>query len=124
MELLSSETLHDSLQVSPRQSDIIGIIQIGITTAHMQQALNQTVWHIGLLTVGIILVGILLTILSANRIVTPLRRLAEASQQIAEGDLAVTVTAGTQDEVGQLSTSINRMARALQQREEAISSYV
>lgn len=124
MELLLSENLQDSLTVSPRPSGIIGIIQIGITTAHMQQSLNQTVWHIGLLTVGIILVGILLTILLANRIVTPLRRLAEASQKIAEGDLAVTVTADTHDEVGQLTTSIDRMARALQQREEAISHYV
>lgn len=124
MELLLSENLQDHLSVSPKPSSIIGIIQIGITTAHMQQSLNQTVRHIGLLTVGIILVGILLTILLANRIVTPLRRLVEASQKIAEGDLAVTVTADTQDEVGQLTTSIDRMARALQQREEAISHYV
>lgn len=121
MELLLSENLQDRLTVSPKPS---GIIQIGITTAHMQQSLNQTVWHIGLLTVGIILVGIFLTILLANRIVTPLQRLVEASQKIAEGDLAVTVTSDTQDEVGQLTTSIDRMARALQQREEAISHYV
>ncbi|HNP62179.1 MAG TPA: HAMP domain-containing protein, partial [Nitrospirales bacterium] len=124
MELLLSENLQDRLTVSPKPSGIIGIIQIGISTAHMQQSLNQTVWHIGLLTVVIILVGILLTILLANRIVTPLHRLVEASQKIAEGDLAVTVTADTQDEVGQLTTSIDRMARALQQREEAISHYV
>ena len=120
IDLLSSEILDDRLKVS----GIIGIIQIGITTAPMQQSLNQTVWHIGLLTVGIILVGILLTILLANRIVTPLRRLADMSHKIAEGDFQVTITADTQDEVGQLTTSINRMARALQQREEAISSYV
>ncbi|GJL60597.1 MAG: hypothetical protein NPIRA03_34540 [Nitrospirales bacterium] len=124
IELLSSETLQDSRSVSTNPSAIIGIIQIGLTTTHMQQSLNQTVWHIGLLTVGIILVGILLTILLANRIVTPLQHLAVASQKIAEGDLSVTVDPDTQDEVGQLTTSINRMARALQQREEAISHYV
>lgn len=123
-ELLASETLQDSRTVSTKPSAIIGIIQIGITTTHMQQSLNQTVWHIGLLTVGIILVGILLTILLANRIVTPLQHLVVASQKIAEGDLSVTVTTDTQDEVGQLTTSIDRMARALQQREEAISHYV
>ncbi|MDR4484101.1 MAG: ATP-binding protein [Nitrospirales bacterium] len=124
IELLSAENLQDSLTVPPKPSAIIGIIQIGITTTYMQQSLNHTVWHIGLLTVGIILVGILLTILLANRIVTPLQHLAIASQKIAEGDLSVTVTADTQDEVGQLTTSIDRMARALQQREEAISHYV
>ncbi len=124
LELLSSENLQDSLKVPSRQSGLIGIIQVGITTAPMQQALNETVWNIGLLTLGIIFVGILLTILLTNRIVTPLRRLAEMSHKIAEGDLSVTVTADTQDEVGQLTTSIDRMARALQQREEAISHYV
>ena len=124
IELLSSEYLQDPPKTSVEQSDIIGIIQIGMTTAPMQQSLNQTVWYIGLLTVGIIVVGIFLTIVLANRIVTPLQRLAETSHKIAEGDLHVTVTADTQDEVGQLTTSINRMARALQQREEAISTYV
>ena len=124
IELLSSEELHARPTIPQEQPSIIGIIQIGMTTAPMQQSLNQTVWHIGLLTVGIIFVGILLTVLLANRIVTPLRRLAETSHKIAEGDLQVTVTADTEDEVGQLTTSINRMAQALQQREEAISTYV
>ena len=124
IELLSSENLHDSRTVSPGQSGIIGIIQIGMTTAHMQQSLNQTVWHIGLLTMGIILVGILLTFLLTSRIVTPLRRLVDTSHKIAEGDFHVTIDVGTQDEVGVLTTSINRMVRALQQREESISTYV
>lgn len=124
IELLYSESPQGPPKISRQQSDIIGFIQIGMTTAPMQQSLNQTVWHIGLLTVGIILVGILLTIFFANRIVTPLRGLADMSHKIAEGDLHVTVTADTQDEVGQLTTSINRMAQALQQREEAISTYV
>ena len=124
LELLSSENLQDSLKVSSRQSGLIGIIQIGMTTAPMQQALNETVWHIGLLTLGIIFVGILLTILLVNRIVTPLRRLAEMSHKIAEGDFHVTATSDTRDEVGQLTTSINRMAQALQEREEAISNHI
>jgi two-component system, sensor histidine kinase and response regulator len=124
IELLFSEHLQDDLTDIPGQSEIIGIIQIGMTTASMQQSLNQTVWRIGLLTTGIIILGILFTILLINRIITPLRDLAETSHKIAEGDLHVTVTPNSQDEVGQLTTSINRMAQALQQREEAISTYV
>ena len=124
IDLLAEETLQDSRTVSTIPSPIIGIIQIGITTTHMQQSLNQTVLNIGLLTVAIILLGIILTVLLANRIVTPLRRLVHTSHKIAEGNLQVTVTADTQDEVGQLTSSINRMAQALQQRETAISTYV
>ncbi len=124
LDLLFSEILSEIPESKKTRSPIIGIIQIGITTAYMQQSLNQTVWDIGLLTIGIILFGIFLTVLLANRIITPLQRLAEAAKKIAGGDLQVKVSADTLDEVGQLTTSINQMAEALQQREESISTYV
>ena len=124
LELLSSETLESSSEPSTPFPSIIGVIQVGITTAPMQQALNDTVWHIGFITIGIILLGIALTIFLAGRIVTPLRRLARATEKIAAGNLDIAMTPETEDEVGQLTTSINQMARSLQQRETSIAHYV
>lgn len=124
IDLLSSETLDDSPRESLSQSTIVGVIQVGISTAHMKKALNQTVWNIGLLTLGIILLGIGLTILLANRIINPIQRLAKAACQIAEGDLQVSVLPDSQDEVGQLTQSINQMTKGLQQREVAITTYL
>ena len=124
LELFSSETLETTKVPLNPSSKLIGIIQIGLTTAHMQKALDQTVWNIGLLTIGVILIGVLLTILLANRIVTPLRRLAGVAKEIAQGKFHIQINADSQDEVGQLTKSVNQMADALQQREESISTYV
>ena len=93
------------------------MIQVGISTVAMQNALNQTVWNIGLLTIGIILLGIGLTVLLTNRIITRMQRLAKAAHQIATGNIHVSVIPDSQDEVGQLTHSINQMAEGLQQRE-------
>ena len=123
-DLLSSETLGPSPASPPPPGAIIGMIQVGISTTHMQNALNQTVWKIGLLTFGIIVVGIGLTLLLTNRITTPMRELAKVAHQIAEGNIYVSVLSDTQDEVGQLTHSINQMAKGLQQREIAITTYL
>ena len=53
-----------------------------------------------------------------------MRKLAKVAHQIAEGNIPVSVLPDTQDEVGQLTRSVNTMAQTLQQREEAISTYV
>ncbi len=124
IDLLSSETLGFSPSAPQEPKTIIGIIQVGISTTHMQNALNQTVWNIGLLTFGIIVVGIGLTVLLTNRITTPMRELAKVAHQIAEGNMDVSVLPDTQDEVGQLTHSINQMAAGLQQREIAITTYL
>ena len=124
IDLLSSETLGPSPVAPQSPTAIVGMIQVGISTTHMQNALNQTVWNIGLLTLGIILLGIGLTVLLTNRIITPIRKLATAAQEIAAGNIHVSVLTDTQDEVGQLTQSINQMAKGLQQREVAITTYL
>ncbi len=124
IDLLSSETLGPFPAAPQPPAAIIGMIQVGISTVHMQNALNQTVWNIGLLTFGIILLGIGLTVLLTNRIITPMRKLAIAAQQIAEGNIYVSVLTDSQDEVGQLTKSINQMAKGLQQREVSITTYM
>lgn len=123
-DLLSSETLTRPSEKQYQLAPIIGMIQVGISTTHMQNALNQTVQKIGLLTFVIILIGIGLTVLLTNRIITPLRQLTTAAHQISEGNIHVSVIPKTQDEVGQLTRSINQMAKGLQHRELSISTYM
>ena len=98
--------------------------QVGLTTAYMQKDLNNTVWNTGLYTITIIAFGIVLTLLLANHIITPLQRLARAARRFSEGEPYIEVSSNALDEVGQLTRGINTMALTLQQREEAISTYV
>jgi signal transduction histidine kinase len=124
LDLLSSENMDESVQTTPIEPQIMGIIQVGITTASMQKDLNRTVWKTGLYTLVIIVAGIMLTLLLTNRIITPLQRLAKAARQFSEGEPYVEVTSDALDEVGQLTRSINTMAKTLQERQDVISTNV
>ncbi len=124
LDLLSSENLDESVQTLPVEPQIMGVIQVGLTTAYMQKDLNRTVWKTGVYTLAIIVAGIMLTLLLANRIITPLQRLAKAARQFSEGEPYVEVTSDALDEVGQLTRSINTMAKSLQERQDVISTHV
>jgi signal transduction histidine kinase len=69
----------------------------------------------------IILFGIALTVILARRIITPLKNLAGVANRIAEGDLTASAAPTTNDEVGQLTESFNRMTASLSERDRAIS---
>jgi signal transduction histidine kinase/HAMP domain-containing protein len=124
LDLLSSENLDEPLQTPSVDPKIMGVIQVGLTTAYMQKDLNRTVSKTGLYTMAIIAVGIVLTLFLANHIVSPLQRLAQAARRFSEGEPYREVSSDALDEVGQLTRGINSMALSLQQREEAISTYV
>lgn len=100
---------------------VYGVVQIGLTKAHMLQALNTVIRNIALLTLLIILAGIAATIVLAGRIVTPVRNLASVAKRVAEGDLSASVEPTTHDEVGQLTDIFNQMTRSLKERDLAIS---
>ena len=105
-------------------TQVYGVIQVGLTNAHLLQSLNSMIWNVAVITIMIIVIGIVSATLLANRTITPLRRLAGVAGQIASGDLSVSVAPEANDEVGQLTTSINQMTTSLRQREQAISTYV
>lgn len=59
---------------------------------------------------GAVLVALLLGTLLAWRITTPVRRLTQAAEEIASGNFASRAEVQSQDEIGQLADSFNRMA--------------
>ncbi|WP_454063985.1 ATP-binding protein [Candidatus Nitrospira salsa] len=107
-----------------QQSEVYGVIHVGLTQSLMMKTVDTMIWNVMVMAVFIMIVGIVLTVMLANQIIRPLRKLAGVAKHIAAGDLSHSVRARTRDEVGQLTTSINQMTVSLRQREEAISTYV
>ena len=105
-------------------SRVYGVVQIGMTRAKMLAALNDLIMKAALITVLIILAGIAATVLLAGRIITPLKSLAGVASRVAEGDLTVSVTPTTHDEVGQLTEVFTHMTESLKERDLAISSHI
>ena len=61
-----------------------------------------------------------LSLLLARIFVSPLRRLAHAAKRIAAGETGVTVDAGSNDELRQVSAAFNDMSRSLQVKAELL----
>jgi len=64
--------------------------------------------------------ALLLTVNRVRRLTRPIRRLANAADQIAAGQRDIVVSVGTRDEVGRLAQSFNDMAAALKWNEGAL----
>lgn len=76
---------------------------------------NSTrLWIIGLIIVCV-LIGITVVILFSRAISAPLKRLSADAERVASGDLGVEVQVGSDDEIGQLAQSFEKMVNNLRE---------
>jgi signal transduction histidine kinase/HAMP domain-containing protein len=101
---------------------VSGVVQIGLTDAHLKHELATMIRNILLLTAFIIGAGVLGAHLLTLRITKPLRSLAGVARQVAEGHSPMPLTPSTRDELGQLTSMFNLMIRSLQERSLAITA--
>ncbi|MGZ9140480.1 MAG: GAF domain-containing protein, partial [Nitrospira sp.] len=120
---LSIDLEEKSFLLPATGSPVVGLVRIGITDAPAKQALLVIVRNVSLLTLLIIAGGILSAHLLTSRITTPLRRLASAARQLAEGHDRPTplVVAASNDEVSELTQVFNDMTQSLHERNHAIT---
>lgn len=113
----------ERVQPGPVQaSPVYGVVQIGITDAQAKREMLVIVRNLLILTVLLIGAGIFGAHVLTLRITTPLRKLAGAARQLAEGHEApASLVAATRDEVGQLTDLFNEMTRSLHERSRAIT---
>ena len=81
---------------------------------HFEQQHTESLVYIA---VGMFLLSTILGIPLAYTLVRPLRRIADASKQLALGDYATRLPVTSSDEIGQLAQDINDLAHALQKTE-------
>jgi signal transduction histidine kinase len=115
----------ERIQPSPASQTVpvSGVVQIGITDAEAKRELLVIIRNVLILTVLLIGAGILGAHVLTLRITTPLRNLAGAARQLAEGtESPVPLTASTRDEIGQLTKLFNEMTQSLHERNRAITA--
>jgi len=78
-----------------------------------QLFLQRTTLAIGLAALAGVITAVLMGVFLARRLVRPIRRLTNASQSMARGDLEQQVPVTSQDELGQLTEAFNRMSADL-----------
>jgi signal transduction histidine kinase/CheY-like chemotaxis protein len=96
----------------------IGSVWVGLSTRTMRGGIRRLEKALGLATMGVIAMGILLTVLLVRIIADPVHQLVEATRRIARGDLDVLLRVESQDEIGELASSFNQMTLKLQRSRE------
>jgi signal transduction histidine kinase len=81
--------------------------------AEEQLFLQRTNLAIGLAAVAGVLAAVIIGFLLASKLIKPIRRLTSASQEMARGELQQELPVTSQDELGQLTTTFNKMSADL-----------
>jgi len=102
---------------------IIGILYVGVLEQRYLDIERETV----LVFLGITLLGafvsMALSYVVARRISVPVRKLASAAREVAQGNLDTKVEIVSGDELGELAEAFNVMATALKERDERLKDY-
>lgn len=108
-----AEQVLDSVTRSPKNG-ALGFVQIGLTTKRLQTYLFRSVLYT-IIPLGAVVasVGIALSFLLTRYLVSPIRRLAAVTQDIAKGDMSKSVDIQSKDEIGLLAANFNDMTRSL-----------
>ncbi|MEE8542196.1 MAG: HAMP domain-containing protein, partial [Desulfobacterales bacterium] len=91
-----------------------GVLRMGLSQKPYRQQVMQLRLQMGLLTIGILLVALTAAFLFIQRVTGPIKALAKAAADIAEGDLKIDTLPASQDEVGKLTAAFQHMVKRIQ----------
>lgn len=92
----------------------LGTVRIGVGQEALDQALKQSLRHLQGLTLILLGGAIMFAALLARQFTRPLLALATTARKVAGGDLQARANEDSNDELGLLGATINRMATRLQ----------
>jgi two-component system NtrC family sensor kinase len=101
----------------------IGLAEIGMSLQNMRREIADMKRIVVLLTALVVAAGVGLTIFLVNIFIRPVKRLVQATERVAGGDLSHVVKVTTKDEIGTLASSFNRMTTSLKESREKIEEY-
>jgi len=126
----SNSTFSLNQETNPKSSDLeptpqlYGLVQIGLSDVYVQEDIRTMLWQVIVMTVGIIGLGVFVSILIATRITKPLHALTATAGRIMKGDFSARLPSTTDDEIGELTTTFNQMTQVLQERERTMSHHL
>lgn len=103
--------------------EVIGILYVGVLEQKYVDIQRQTILAFLAITLLGALGSMLLSYFLSQRISVPIQQLANASGEIAEGNLDINVEIQSNDELGDLAESFNAMTFALKERDEQLKEF-
>jgi methyl-accepting chemotaxis protein len=97
-----------------QNNETIGTVKIGLTTAHLNEALQRSQLILFALSIGtMLLIAVIVFVLFRTMAIKPIDRLRAVVKKVSEGDLSQTIDIGTKDEIGVLFDAMKGMVGKL-----------
>ena len=101
----------------------LGSVHLGVSLHNLNKEIAANQKKAFIITFGVVLAGILLTVISTRFITRPLRELMNATQIVAQGNLDYSVDIKRDDEIGILAQSFNQMTGELKKSRIKIENW-
>jgi two-component system, OmpR family, phosphate regulon sensor histidine kinase PhoR len=101
--------------------DILGIARVALPLTAVNDAVNQAIWTIAWAIVIVALLVVLATALITRRITSPIRTATRAAEKIASGQFDQQIEIRSNDELGRLGYSFNKMSANIKDMLNTIS---
>jgi len=101
----------------------IGEVHLGLTKKYIESSISKAKVFILLITLGITIAGIAMSMVLSFYFSRPIQRLVGAVEEIGKGNFAHRVNLARNDELGDLGKAINRMAEDLRLKERIQTSF-
>lgn len=103
---------------------IVGVIRFITSLKTIDESIRSiTTFFIGI-SIGVLVIGVILSLLMAKKIVNPILKLKDTAQKMANGDLNQRSNFTTKDEIGQLADTLDYMAEELAEREQMKNDFI
>lgn len=119
---LLSLTLTESAETAPAgtafHTPLHGYVLVGMSSNQGHLLLRKMAGQVVLIACIVILCSITAVVYLTRQMTRPLQALTSLATRVAQGDLSVTLTPPSHDEIGQLIATFNQMTTALKSRED------
>jgi two-component system NtrC family sensor kinase len=118
------ECSNGACHAHPATQQILGILDTGLSLKREDASLAQSsLWVIVMLLCGGACVGLFVWVAIRTVLHTPLKRLREGTEHLAEGELGYQIPVNSADELGALAIAFNGMSSQLQAAQREITTW-
>ena len=105
-------------------NEIIGVIRFITSLEEIDSIIRNVMLIFSIISIGVLLLGVLLSIVFANSIINPIKYLTQVAEKMGSGNLSIRSEMTSKNEIGQLSNTLNFMANEISRREQLKNDFI
>ncbi|MBS5939845.1 HAMP domain-containing histidine kinase [Clostridium sartagoforme] len=104
--------------------EVVGILRFITSLEEIDGVIANIMFIFISISAAVLIMGVVLSIILANSIIEPIKYLNKVAEKMGSGNLSVRSTINKENEIGQLSNTLNFMANEISKREQLKNEFI